>query len=54
MLCPECFAEMVIVDNGNGDPVWLCRCKAVLDYDPREEWEDDGKEEMNFRESDGN
>lgn len=49
MLCPECLAEMTVVDNGDGDPVWLCRCKAVLDYDPGEEWGEDGKEELNVR-----
>jgi hypothetical protein len=47
MLCPECFAEMTVVDNGNGDPIWICRCKTVLEYEPGDEGgDDDGYEEM--------
>ncbi len=50
MLCPECLKEMVLVDNGDGDPVWLCRCKAVVDYDPGEGCGDGGKlEEMEIK-----
>lgn len=42
MLCPECFAEMTVVDDGIGDPIWICRCKAVLAYEPDDEGYDDG------------
>ncbi len=55
MLCPECFAEMTVVDNGDGDPVWICRCKTVLEYEPDDEGgNDDGHEEMKIRENGGN
>lgn len=54
MLCPECFAEMTVVDSGNGDPMWICRCKTVLEYEPGDDWwDDDGYEEMKIRESEG-
>ncbi len=54
MLCPECFAEMTVVDNGGGDPVWLCRCKTVLEYEPGDETGDDGGlEEMKIRAIEG-
>ena len=54
MLCPECLAEMTVVDNGIGDPIWICSCKTVLDYEPDDEGgDDDGLEDMKIRAIEG-
>ncbi len=50
MICPECLGRMVVVDNGDGDPVWICRCGTALAYNPSEDGADDGRlEEMKIR-----
>ena len=34
---------MSLVDNGELGPVWKCRCGVVLDYEPDDVGEDDGR-----------
>lgn len=43
MYCPECISPMFLVDNGQTGPVWACACGHVLDYEPSDSGEDDGR-----------
>ncbi len=38
MLCPECFTRMSVVDDGWGNPSWVCpNCCCALDYSREDE-----------------